>query len=282
VLQLKSSSFSFLVFFCLASISFADEIGSKHLRPENMGQDFKDNPPICYPVSSKPSAWVDQYKGTPQAGYYWGAVVSCDALSKTLKRKYQPTGGGITHARDRNRQLVIPEWYPVQIQPTVPSPGVNSTEGWKCIFAKPNADIPLNEFTCTINCCQLGDQTEVVTPAEEPPLPATVELDLPRYMTDGAGGERLEVPMFAIEIDKILYLPRLKYTATQICSEIETNGRPKYGPVAFFNEKSGYFRVNDNGKYSVYSNDGSDGAPINRFNIAQGEVRLVQRVVCKN
>ncbi len=147
------------LFFFLLLASFANAGGEepiqnmpRHLLPKDMGQDFIDNPPICYPQSSQ--NWEDEYEATFN-NLYFGATASCKDMSKKLKRRYSVMGGGVVHIANPKQVPKRQIWHLNQSQPTVAEPGVHETEGWKCVVSNPNQETPLNQLWCMVSCCQL-------------------------------------------------------------------------------------------------------------------------------
>ncbi|MFK8034900.1 MAG: hypothetical protein AB8B94_12215 [Hyphomicrobiales bacterium] len=141
-----------LCLFIVDLSAFADSVSSKHASPQDMGQDFEDSPPVCYPASN--NAWKDQHPDGENKGVFFGTKATCSKITKKLGVSYYATGGGITQSRDAERKWVGPEWSPIQVQPDVAGLGPKPIEDWKCVFARLDSKIPESEFTCTVSCCQ--------------------------------------------------------------------------------------------------------------------------------
>lgn len=268
---------SFLLALLISTGVLADEAPSKHLSHVQIEQrqDFKDNPPICYPSSNQ--NWTDEYKNdfdVKKRGLVWATLVGCQGLSQVLKKDYFATSGGITHHRDKTRPLIIPEWYPVQMQPAVTSPNYDQIRTFRCSFAKPDRNIPESEFTCTISCCRFD-----VSQSEPLPL-KDITVDLPEFMGDGTAAIRLQIPIYARSFHPQFH-GRLKYTAGEFCTLENAGTGGTYRPVAYFTNVTGFFTFEANGKMYKYNADGSRGPQLDWLNIPNNTLTLVSKALCK-
>lgn len=262
---------NFFVFIILSvGMSFADAPPTKHVDAADMGTDFEDNPPQCYPQSSK--NWEDQYsKDALNKGRFFGAVADCKAISKKLQRDYYVTGGGIVHAPDAKKLIIPPNWHPMQSQPTVSEPGVHTTDGWKCTLSKPDKNLPISQFTCLINCCQLGVEQSTLNSEKS----NYIDTGLPALMGNGTTAARIEILLTSsgISAKKVVFL---NYTAREIC-KVASMGRIKeYDVAAFFSEYTGYFTVNNTKLFEYPS-----GTPLSGISNDNASKRIVSKVLCK-
>lgn len=241
---------------CVASAG-ADELTTKHAAPQQMGQDFIDNPPACYPASTQ--AWKDEYPNGPIKNRVFAAIVSCDGISKKLGREYYATGGGITHHRNSEARpnFTIPEWYPIQMQPAVPGPGPHPIKAWRCSFATANDKIKKDEFTCTISCC-LNVKDE-----DENSLPQRMEASMPNLLEGRYVAKLFDWGVNVVRVAKDS-VPPLKREAEKACGALVNGGNRDYKPVAYFAPVYGNFTVNIDGYLAPFPDNG------NRPNVGNG------------